>query len=267
MAERGRRGRTVVASVVVVALLAAAAVALLPPARAAGYPPLPLADDAGFVAALRGAELTPGGSGDLTLTIHDPLAGAIDSVVLTAGIYAFSPFPGNATTPLDIASAPLLSNATISGPQVGVSLPSISPNASREVTLPVAAGATTPTGTFAVRFALAFRSNGVSYNLSSRGWFSPAVWAAGTTGPNGTVAVNLTRLGVSGILPETSVLVDSNGFSELLWGLLGAGIVVVGIGAFLYFRRSNSSSGTRASRDDPTHAPRAFGKRRRSDGD
>ncbi len=267
MADRDRRAYRGTTAVAAVLLLVAAGAAIAPVARAAGYPPLPLADDRGFVEGLRGASLAPGGAGAISLVLHDPLASALQSLVLTVGVYAFSPFPGNGTGPVDLGAAPVLSNASASGLQVAVFVPGLAANASQAVDVPVAVAASTPSGTFAVRLALGFRSNGAAYNLSSRGWFSAATWAAGTEGPNGSLAVNLTRLGVSGILPETTVYVATNGFADLLWVVFGVGAVVVAAGAYLYFRRSKSSSGARPSRDEPTHAPRAFGTRRSRDGD
>lgn len=235
-------------------------------ARASAPPPLPISLDRFFVENVAGAELTPGASGAIAMDVHDPLTGAMSGTVLTVGIYAFNAFPGNATSQVDVASAPALANATASGLEVNESLGTVAAAGVIPVSIPVESGASTPSGTFAVRIALGFLENGTSYRLASRGWFSAAQWSAATSGPNGSVTVNLTALGVSGILPETSVLVSSNDFSYVLWGLLGGGVLVVAVGAWFYFRRSNSSSGTRPSPDE-TQAPSAFGSRRTSDGD
>jgi hypothetical protein len=229
-------------------------------------PPLPLGDDRAFVQNLTGAEVTAGGGGTISLEVYDPLSEPMTGVVLAVGEYAFNAFPGNATSGVDVASAPVLSNASASALEVNASLGSIAPGHHADLAVPVQTSTSTPSGTFAVRLSMRFVENGSSYLLASRGWFTAAEWSAATTGPNGTVDVNLTLLGVSGILPETSILVSSNGFSYLLWTLLGVGGFVVAAGAWLYFRRSNSSAGTRPS-PEATQAPRAFGKRRTKDGD
>jgi hypothetical protein len=239
---------------------------VLPSTSASGPPALPIGLDRFFVENVVGAELSPGASGSLSMQVHDPLAGAMTTTVLTVGVYAFNAFPGNATSQVDVASAPVLSNATSSALEVNESLGTLASGAVRPVYVPVVTGASTPSGTFAVRTALTFVENGTSYRLASRGWFTSAQWNAATSEANGSVTVNVTQLGVSGILPETSVLVTSNDFSLALWGLLGAGILVVALGAWLYFRRSNSSSGTRPSPEE-TQAPRAFGRSRTRDGD
>ncbi len=262
----GRRvGRlTVPATLVALALLC-----LLPvgaPLGRAAVPTVPLADDRYFVQQLTGAELTPGAGGPVTMTLGNPLPQAMIGVALTIGIYAFNGFPGNATGDVAVASAPVLSNQTGSGLEVNESYGSIATGAAVPLSVPVQTSTSTPSGTFAVRFALRFVENGTHYLLESRGWFTAAQWAAGTTGPNGTVAVNLTALGVSGLLPETSILVSSNGFAYVLWGVLGAGVVVVAVGAWLYFRRSNSSSGTRPPAG-ATQAPSALGRSRTNEGD
>ncbi len=237
-------GRFALPAAVLVAVGLLTAGAAVPGARAAGAPPLPIALDRLFVENLTGAEIAPGASGTISLNVHDPLPDPMSGTVLTVGVYAFNAFPGNATSEVDVASAPVLSNATASGLEVNDSLGTLVAGEVKPLSIPVQSGDSTPSGTFAVRTALEFEENGTSYHLASRGWFTAAQWSAATSGPNGTVDVNLTLLGVSGILPETSVLVSSNDFSYVLWGLLGGGVLVVALGAWLYFRRSNSSGGT-----------------------
>ncbi len=253
------------ATLLVVGLLAAAGIAALP-ARAAGAPPLPLALDRLFVNNLTGAELAPGTLGSISLKVSNPLSDPMSSTQLTVAVYAFNAFPGNATSGVDVASAPLLSNATSSGLEVNESFGVLAVRQVVSVSVPVQTSAATPSGTFAVRTALRFVENGTGYLLESRGWFTAATWALATAGPNGSADVNLSQLGVSGITPETSVLVQSNDFEYAIWAILGAGILVVGVGAWLYFRRVNSRSGTRPVPAE-TQAPSAFGKRRTRDGD
>jgi hypothetical protein len=237
-----------------------------PSVQGATYPPLPLAQDRWFVSNLTGAEIAPGSGGTLTLQVADPLSAAMTSTVLTVGVYAFNAFPGNATSSVEVSSAPVISNGSASGLEINESLGSIAPGQHAPVSVPVQSSASTPAGTFAVRVALRFDQNGSTFLLESRGWFTAATWAGATAGPNGSADVNLTALGVSGIVPETSILVQSNDFTYVIGGILAAGIAVIGVGTWLYFRRSNSRSGTRPAPVD-TQAPTAFGSRRTSDGD
>ena len=131
----------------------------------------------------------------------------------------------------------------------------------------VATSATTPSGAFAVRAALSFVADATGYLLESRGWFNASVWAAATELANGSATLNLTVLGVSGVLPETAVVVQQSAFPWLLTGVLVAAAAFVAAGAWVYFGRDPASSSGMRSADDDHQAPRAFGKRRTRDGD
>lgn len=266
MPRPARAGRFVLPAILLAVGLVAVATVATPGARAVSYPPLPLASDRLFVNNLSGAEIAPGSGGSLSVRVYDPLPEPMTGVVVAVGVYAFNAFPGNATSGVDVSSAPVLSNATASGLEINESLGTLAPGRAVVLSVPVQSSSSTPAGTFAVRTALRFQENGSNYLLESRGWFSAATWASATGGPGGSTDVNLTALGVSGLLPETSILVQSNDFSDVLWAILGVGIVVVAIGAAIYFRRSNSKSGTRPPPTE-TQAPRALGKSRTSDGD
>ena len=93
------------------------------------------------------------------------------------------------------------------------------------------------------------------------------MWAAATELPNGSATLNLTVLGVSGVLPETAVVVAQSALPWLLAGVLGAAALLVGAGAWVYFRRGPASNSGMRSADVDHQAPSAFGKRRTSDGD
>jgi len=216
-------------------------------ARASTYPPLPLGFDATFLSNLTGPDLTPGSSGTLSFHVGDPARFAPMTVVtLTLDVYAFNAFPGNATSSVASAGTPVLVTPSGSGTVVNVSLPSLDPGANDAGSVGVATATNTPTGTFAVRTALAFVANGTDYRLASRGWFSESLWESATILPNGSATLNLSMLGVSGVTAETSILVSSSSWAWALALILGAGLVLVGAGAFVYFRRaSKSSSGAR----------------------
>lgn len=232
------------------AVLLLAALLLVPSAHASSYPPLPIGLDRDFLGNLTAPSLAPGSSGTLDFTVSDPrsLSSALSSVELTLNVYAFNAFPGNATSTVPVAGAPVLTTGTSSGAWANVSIGSLSLGGNFSGSVGVATSASTPDGAFAVRTALAFvlATNGTAYRLESRGWFTAATWAAATTLPNGSVTLNLSVLGVSGVLPETAILVASSSWDWVLGGILAAGLVLVGAGAYVYFRRGpGSRSGTR----------------------
>lgn len=240
---RRTRGRLLapVLAVILVVLLA-------PSAHAVAYPPLPIALDREFLGNLSAPTLAPGDSGSLQFSLSDPLSGPISSIALTLEIYAFNAFPGNASSLVAVAGAPELTTATSSGAWANLSVGSLGSNQTYRGSVGVVTASSTPAGAFAVRTALAFTlvSNGTSYRLESRGWFTSAVWSAATTLPNGSVTLNLSVLGVSGVTPETAIYVASSSWDWVLGAVVAAGLVLVGAGAFVYFRRGpGSRSGTR----------------------
>ncbi len=213
------------------------------PAEASPYPPLPVALDRDFLGNLSAPNLSPGGSGVLTFTLTDPLPVALSGVEVTLSVYAFNAFPGNATSILPVAGAPVLTTASSSGETLVIVEGSIAPNATLSGSVGVTTSASTPSGAFAVRTAVSFSlaSNGTAYRLASRGWFTTATWLAATELPNGSATLNLSVLGVSGVTPETVVYVASSTWVWVLTGLLVAGFALVGAGAWVYFRRGPGS--------------------------
>jgi hypothetical protein len=235
--------------VAVVGLCVAVAGTIPNPASAASYPVLPVGDGAILLGNLSAPTLAPGASGTISFSVADPLSFGISDVVATLEVYAFNAFPGNATSTVAVAGAPVLSNSSASGALVQVALSDLSPGGRTTGSIAVATSSSTPSGAFAVRTQLEFLGNGSSYRLASRGWFTAAQWDAATELPNGSATLNLTSLGVSGVVPETAVVVASSVFPWALAAVAAAGIAFVGLGAWFYFRReSSSSSGTR--RDD-----------------
>ena len=238
-----RRSRVAFAVVISVVALVALAV----PAQAAPYPVLPVGYGAALLSNLSGPDLAPGSSGTLSFEVGDPGSfSAITTVVLTLDVYAFNAFPGNATSTVASAGTPVLVTPTASSTVVNVSLGSLLPRGEVSGSVGVATSDSTPAGTYAVRTALSFTANGTDYRFESRGWFTASLWEAATQLPNGGLTVNLTVLGVSGVTPETAILVSSANWDWALGLILGASIVLVGAGAFVYFRReSKSKAGAR----------------------
>jgi hypothetical protein len=255
-------------AVAVALLLAAAAVAA--PAGATSYPIAPIALDRALLSNLSAPSIVPGGSTSIAFRVSDPVGfGALIDGVLTLEVYALNGYPGGAVGPVPVADAPVLENRTVSAESVNVTVPSLSPGASYNGSIAVVTSAATPAGTYAVRTALTFTENATAYRFESRGWFSLAAWENATQGPNGTATINASRLGVSGIVPETAVFVAPSGWPVALGALLAVGFVLVGLGAWLYFRRGPGSRSGTASSPEPgaTNAPSAFGNSRSSPGD
>lgn len=221
---------------------------LAPPARASAYPPLPIALDRDFLGNLSAPSLSPGGSGALRFTVSNPLPGPISSVELTLEVYAFNAFPGNATSTVPVAGAPVLTTPSSSGAWANVSVGSLAAGGSYAGSIAITTASSTADGAYGVRSALGFTltANGTAYRLESRGWFTSATWRAATTLPNGSVTLNLSVLGVSGVIPETAIYVASSSWDWVLAAIVAAGLVLVGAGAYVYFRRGpGSRSGTR----------------------
>jgi len=219
----------------------------IPSGQAAGFSPLPIAYDGTLVSNLSAPSLAPGGSGTLAFHVTDPRSFApMSAVTMTLDVYAFNAFPGNATSSVGSAGAPVLVTPTTSESSANLSLGALSPGSTVSASVGVATAANTPTGTFAVRTALEFVANGTTYRLESRGWFSASVWEAATFLPNGSATLNLSVLGVSGVTPETAILVSSSNWDWALGLILGASVLLVAAGAWVYFRRApKSSSGAR----------------------
>jgi len=260
-------GRT---GIVAVALVALTLLAGAPAGRAASYPTAPLSVGRQLLSNLSAPSIGPGGSTAIAYRVHDP-AGffPLSHVVLWFEVYALNGYPGDAVGPVPVSNGPVLENASGSGSSVNVSLGSLALNASVNGSVSVTTSAATPAGTYAVRTALRFVANATDYLFESRGWFSQSAWTNATVAANGSGTLNLSRLGVSGVLPETAVYVAPSSWPVALGVLIALGLVLVGVAAWLYFRKGpGSSSG--AGKDEPpgaTNAPRAFGSSRNSPGD
>ncbi|MCI4355643.1 MAG: hypothetical protein L3K18_00665 [Thermoplasmata archaeon] len=245
----------------------------LPPLSAASPPVLPVVLFGEFLGNLSMPALSPGQSGGVAFSVGDPLPTAITRVVLTLDVYEFNAYPGNATGPPPASGTPEFSSAgSPTGPSLVLDVGTLTPGGSAfisptTVAVSVAAPANSPDGTYAVRFSLTFDANGSSYVLESRGFFSAAAWQSATSAPGGTSTLNVSRLGVSGVLPESAVLVRSNPFPLALALVLGGALVLAALGGYWALRRGPGSKSGATGGPPPNHADTAFGKRRSKDGD
>jgi hypothetical protein len=242
-----------------------------PTARAAGYPALPAADEGRFLSGIAAPVLAPGGSGALTFTLTDPLSTALAGVVLTFGLYGFNAFPGNATGPLPSDGVPTFTGVGAAGASDSVRIGALGPGESfspaGNVSVGLSVPASAPSGTYAIRTSLAFRAGNTSYLLESKGYFTAAQWASATILPNRSATLNLSRLGVSGVLAETALLVETNSIAPWLYGVLAASLLLAAAGGYVAWRRSSRSSSGARTPPPPQKARTAFGSSRRSDGD
>ncbi len=262
---------------VALAFLLGFAVALvpLPVGRAASVEPLPVATGPKFLTGLTVDPTEPGASVPLTFSLSNPLDHPVTGGELTFGLYAFNPSPGTGSEAVPDGAAELSAPAVAGGAaqqgiNISLAVPTLAAGATNwSVPVTFLASASAPQGTYAIRDRLTFTSDGGAFELASIGNFPRDVWENATVLPNGTPTVNLTRLGVSGILPETAVLVRSTTSLDLaLYLVLGAAGALLLAGAYvgLRRRRPGSTSG-RSSAPEESQAPSAFGKRRTKDGD
>ena len=277
------RGRSVGLFAVAAVVLALTVVAPLAPPRsplpratlepAARPAPSNLSLERLLLSNLSAPSVGPGGSTTLGYRLYDPVNfSALSHVVLSFEVYALNGYPGGAVGAVPVSAAPVLENGTASGLEVNVTLLSLPPGATHAGSVSVVTAGDTPAGTYAVRTRLSFVANSTAYLFESRGWFSESAWENATEGSGGTGTLNLSRLGVaglSGVVPETAVYVAPSGWPVALGALVAVGVVLVGLGAWLYFRKGpGSRSGT--GNDAPpgaTNAPSAFGSSRSNPGD
>ena len=237
----------------------------------APYPPLPVTEGIAVLTNLSAPIVAAGGSGSISGTIHDPLNQTIRSVSVTLGVYAFesSPVVNSTSVPGGVppGGGVTLSDSNASGATLVLSLPDLAANRSEGFSVDAVTAGGASAGLYAVRVGVAFTAGGTSYELRSRGYFSPSVWENATSLSGNRSTLNLSRLGVSGVVPETGVQVLPPSVSPYLYGLLGAAIVLAGAGGYFAARgRSKSRSGARSVPEERS-AESAFGNRRTSDGD
>ncbi len=199
----------------------------------------------------------------MTFRVGDPLAQEIVSANVSLQVYAFNPTDGGATQAPPAGATPTLSG----GLSYTIAPPLLAPNTSWNWSVPVAVPASAASGDYAVRFAVTFTMSNVSYLLESRGFFSASAWASATQYPNGTPTINASQLGVSGIVPETSILVRGAATPVVLYVVLGVGLGLAALGGYWWTRSEGKSKSGARRLSPPQSAPTAFGKSRSSDGD
>jgi len=219
----------------------------VPDARAGPVQTVPIAVDGQFLTNLSAPTIAPGDSGRLTFGVTDParLAAPLDRLVLTLQVYAFNGFPGGGAS-FPAGTAPVLDNGTASNLSVTVTIGTLGSGATFRGSVGIATATSTPAGTLAVRTQVSFDLNGSAALLRSRGWFTDAEWANATELSNGSASLTtagLNALNVSGIVPETAVLVATNDWTWALAAVLAGAFALLAAGVWLYSRRGPGSTG------------------------
>jgi hypothetical protein len=259
----GHGGPAATPVLLVVALLIV--LTLAAPVRAT-YPVLPAIDGSGALSGISSPVVAPGDGGTVGMVVGNPLGVPLAAVVLTVELYEFNAYPGNATGPPP-GGGLVLGSGSSAGEGFNDSIGTLAVGGSQSVSVPFTTGAAAAQGTYALRTAVTFDANGTAYRFDSRGWFSEGVWENATALPGGASTLNLTRLGVSGVVPETGVLVRSNPYTPWLYGLVVVALVLAAAGGYYATREGpGSSSGVRPP-PPPKSAPSAFGNSRTRDGD
>lgn len=207
------------------------------------YPVLPDSTWSGFLNELVGPTLGPGGASSVSFRVGNPLASDVLSPHISLQIYAYNPTDGGAPQAPPVGVAPTLAGGTLG---TNLSVPSLAAGTTWDGSVSVAVPSAAPTGDYAVRFAVTFSEGNLSYLLESRGYFSSTAWVAATELSNGTPTINASRLGVSGVVPETSILVSSSSTPIILYSVLGVGLGLAAVGAYWWTRSGTKSrSGAR----------------------
>jgi len=114
----------------------------------------------------------------------------------------------------------------------------IEPNGTVDVRETIKSRIDTREGAYFIRMSLSFRCNNNVYIMKSRGYFSKELWDKATSEEDeheDTGAINLTTLGVDGIIPETAFGVRK---AVAIWPIyLFAGLTIFfgGLAIFVYF--------------------------------
>ncbi len=244
-------------------------VLIVPNIGVGGVPPIPVLPNAVGGTLLTNVSAPPigqGSTGRLSFRITNPLSVPLADVEVAWEVYAFNAFPGNATGPVP-QGALSIAGSTSGGTSANLSLGNLNPGQETGATLEIVSSSAAPAGAYAVRSQVSFRANSSTYLFRSIGWFSKSEWTNATTGPSGTPVLNLSRLGVSGVTPETAVVVTSASIQPLVVGLFAAAAVLASLGGYLAVRRRPGSKSGSTGSAAPQSAERALGKSRNSEGD
>jgi len=149
-------------------------------------------------------QIVPGSSGSYGFSVRNRYNGTLENASLTIEIYKWATLE-EAKDIGKISDPPRISE----GVRQSYTAPpfSLGPNQTASFQISIETSKQTPQGTYFVKQMMVFTYNGSNLLMKSRGHFSNREWENATTDVNGSRAVggiNLTLLGVDGILPDSS---------------------------------------------------------------
>lgn len=163
-------------------------------------------------------EIDPGETGEVSISIENRYSFDMENISLTISIYKF--VTSNYTEEIDdIPNAPTLTsspggdmNSVLDDQSIQFHWIILKNNASLPVNFKILTSTKTPEGTYFIRMNLIFEYRSEIYIMKSRGHFTQEEWdhAELTASPTDPGEINLTALGVDGIIPDTSFQVDDN---------------------------------------------------------
>jgi len=191
--------------------------------------------------------IMPGDVGILSFTVKNRYNVTMTNVTLTVEIYKYATYY-EAKDAENVPDAPVTENANRTIVQI---ISNIYPNASIPVSFKIYTQPTTPEGVYFVRSKMEFVYAGVNKTqclMKSRGYFDNNLWNAALNIPDNVNrsnetqmiqypgGINISMLGVDGILPDTSLSVKT---TVQLWPpaamLKTAPVLVVIIGITAFF--------------------------------
>lgn len=153
--------------------------------------------------------IEPGSSGRLNFTLTNRYQGPMTNATLVVEVYKWATIDeakdiGKVGHPPTVKEGQAQRYETVLG--------TLAPGVGNDIVLTIRTRSDTPEGTYFVRTMMAFDYDGGSYEMMSRGYFTNAQWEAATDEANlneSVGGINITYLGVDGILVDTSFSVKS----------------------------------------------------------
>lgn len=179
----------------------------------AGSPPL--------LSNFRTTSIAPNESDEFSFTLTNRYVAAIYDVNLTGEIYCYL-VDDKAIEIEKIKDPPIIMETQSTYFTYYYSV--IPPRVTIYISFHVKAFENSPRGIYCIRFQLSFVYNGSFYVMKSKGFFSESLWKRATE----NFTVNLSILGVDGILSETSFSVEED-LSLLVLASLGLLLSAIGI--------------------------------------
>jgi hypothetical protein len=145
-------------------------------------------------------QIKPGEEGKLEFNITNPCPLVMENVSLAAEIY-YRVTEGKSCGIDKVENPPKFENST----KTIIHWNKILSNETNVTTLLIISTKDTDQGTYFIRFQLEFNYHDTPYKMKSRGYFTDEEWENATSNASGYPGgVNLSMLGVDGIIPETS---------------------------------------------------------------